>query len=831
MVMFKLLLRNIWEKKFRTILIFFSVAVLTALLFATSAISNTTREMTIKQLRQLSGNSDFHLFASTMAPSPWLSLKGANKLKDKIEYAIGSIEQNAMAEYGSGQQENIVVLGVDMANYQLMNPVVFVSENKGANFSGNQIIISQDNAERHNLSIGDYVTLFIEKTVRKVKIYGICYPDGIFYDESYFDFILLPHKTMSTIVGANGQYSTVYIKAGEGIDKGLLLMELIEQNQNAVVFESVPPELIENQSGALSTSLLIMTVVVALMVGFIIYSSFTVIIYERLSTFGVLRSIGATKSSTTRVLLSEGLLYGIFGGVLGLGLGIVTLYLIAFSVTPEWQRGLGVVMSFNLFNILGSFAVAVIVPVVCSLLSIKETSKMSIKEIVLKELNDESGAKRKVWPLIISILSMTVAFFIPRVIPYSIALPVDIACIILVVVGCILAVPYLIRAFLKVFGRLFALLFGNEAIIAADHVRHDKRITTNVSILAVGIASIFMINVVTSSTIYELQEYYNIVAKFDLIVYGQNINNDVLRVVAGFNGVDDAHGVYSLYNVEVEDKNYAITKIEGSKNGELLKYWDYQIDNKDEIMEQLDDGRNIILNIMLKGVLNVETGDTISLLFEKGFIDYSVIGFMNVNTEGGSYAITSEKYLKIDGSLTTFSEIYVSTSIDPFECGQKLNQKYNDVIAGSVTIQELATMDYDSNKQIFDILNAFSILTILIGMLSMMNHIIISFLKRKRSLAVYRSIGMSKGKVGKMLLLEAIMAGLIGGTTGLAGGSLLTAIMPLLLRSQMLRVIIHYSASIFVFCFIAGVLINIVASLNPLFRASRLNIIEEVRMD
>ena len=57
-------------------------------------------------------------------------------------------------------------------------------------------------------------------------------------------------------------------------------------------------------------------------------------------------------------------------------------------------------------------------------------------------------------------------------------------------------------------------------------------------------------------------------------------------------------------------------------------------------------------------------------------------------------------------------------------------------------------------------MRGFSLLALVIGIFGVFNNLIISFLERQRSIAMLRSIGMSKRQSIKMFFIEALTGGL-----------------------------------------------------------------------
>jgi hypothetical protein len=68
------------------------------------------------------------------------------------------------------------------------------------------------------------------------------------------------------------------------------------------------------------------------------------------------------------------------------------------------------------------------------------------------------------------------------------------------------------------------------------------------------------------------------------------------------------------------------------------------------------------------------------------------------------------------------------------------------------------------------------------------NNFVVSFLARRRSMAVLFSVGMSRRQGAGTLLIEAGSGGLIGGATGISAGFLLIRTVPAVLRAVNLSV-------------------------------------------
>ncbi len=270
---------------------------------------------------------------------------------------------------------------------------------------------------------------------------------------------------------------------------------------------------------------------------------------------------------------------------------------------------------------------------------------------------------------------------------------------------------------------------------------------------------------------------------------------------------------------------------------DIKKYRDYvtfRMEGKgkvDDVFRQLDDGRYIMLANMVKDSLSLKQGDLITLEMESGDKIYEIIGFYDSIMQNGSNAIISQKYFKMDMKVNTFNQFFVKASNDPDQVLITIQDKFMRRGVWGDTLSNMERMNYESNNQFMIILQAFSIIAMLIGIFGVFNNYMISFIERKRSIAIFRSIGMSKKQTLKMIMIEALTGGFIGGVVGIIAGILMLSTVPLLMQAIGVPLAVHYKFSLFVSSLIGGIVIAVLASISPALKTSKLNIIEAIKYE
>jgi len=271
----------------------------------------------------------------------------------------------------------------------------------------------------------------------------------------------------------------------------------------------------------------------------------------------------------------------------------------------------------------------------------------------------------------------------------------------------------------------------------------------------------------------------------------------------------------------IEDKNIDINSLK--KSGGVLAFVNYNYKKDFKIIPQQeynfifgykDDSGNYI-NKDIK--LNVQ-----GVLSEPGL---EVIGMQNPVV-----LIAHEDTLKEMAGLTGYQAIRVNGKIknDP-----ELESKLKSL---ALAHKEGEFVSYVEQEKLFKnlsrdtkiVLYSFVAVVMLIGIVSIINTVTMNILLRKKEAATLRAIGMSNGEYKLILVKEAVIYGLVSGTTGVVLG--------LIIYSMGLRIFrkvayLKWSIDLWIIAvvYILSIFICILASLPPLKRIMTFSVVEDIR--
>jgi len=828
-IIVRFILKNIYGKKLRTLLILFSIILSTALFFASMAIGNTIMKMYEDRIKQFYGQTDIRIQPTDGSPTQFMSLDNAKKYSADANYIVGVTETNAFYKYKGKENVSIDLLGFDMEDLNVMNPVSYNSKGDVDSFSGQKIIISKNTADKYHILLGSNIEMYLGGEKYIYKVCGISNPTGVFTDDGRTIRAVVPKDFIEKKFNQVGKANIICIKLKDTSKIQTMIKKLSKEYPKYYVGEPISSEDLKNQLGSISTPFLLMSIIVSYMSIYIIYSSFKVITIERLPIIGTFRSIGATRKMTDFVLILESFIYGVLGGILGCGLGIGILYIMSYMTRPVWEKGFHATILFTPFQLGIAFLGSIVLCVVSSIMPIIKVSKTPVKDIVMNSYPEKKRNRK--WKLILAVLFLLLALFLPKVISKDLALLVDTTCMLFAVFSAILLVPYLSRIFVFILSKLLRFFLGNEGILAAKNIKGNKGILSSMSLLIIGISAVFMINTVSFSVIKELSNLFS-AAHYEIIMNVENTDQKYMDNLKKIDGIKAVCGSYGLGDVEVIGQNTRIQGIQGT-NPVYMNYWSYDIPGGyDKAVKALDKERTIILTNFLQKKFNVKAGDIITLKLKGGNFKYKVYDkFFDTLESNGSYALISSKYLVMDDERNYIDTINIRTSKNPDTVVESIkNNTYNKIYFIS-TMKELEKLNVEGNAQMFNIMKGFALLTLIIGIFGIINNLLISFIERRRSLAVFKSVGMSRKQMVKMIFVEALSGGLMGSTVGLATGFLMVYIVPFVTKAIDKPIPIYYSMENVISSFIIGVVIMLLASIIPAFKSSKLNIIESIKYE
>ena len=239
------------------------------------------------------------------------------QIKTQIFYVAGSIELGG----------NLTgINAVDEARLFNMGDYIVEGSAEDLQNTDNSILLGIGIAKKMSLKVGDRVQISpINGGIFPLKIVGL-YQSGIADLDAIQSFTNI--KTVQRILGeANNYITDINVKLYD-IEQAMPLSKKIEQQFNLTAID-IKTANAQFETGTTIRNLITYAVSITLLIvaGFGIYNILNMLIYEKMNDIAILKATGFSGLDVQLIFMSQAMIIGFVGGILGLliGYGLVSL--------------------------------------------------------------------------------------------------------------------------------------------------------------------------------------------------------------------------------------------------------------------------------------------------------------------------------------------------------------------------------------------------------------------------------------------------------------------------------------------------------------------------
>src|SRR5574344_3570 len=302
-ILIKHILRNIRENKFRSILIVFSLAVSTMVLFLNLTIKDDLGTKYRALLRGSYQDYDIQVNKKTNENSEenekYFNTEDL-KLKDiEEDNTLTAINANGVYTYQDKKDnkekiKDVYLYGCDRNKFVDNDLCERTKKSKDFDLtSDEQVIISEKSAKKYNLKIGDTITVATLKGDQTYEIAALSKTKGLFVMEQDAVMIITTQNTVAQICGTEEKVDSVYLDVKNADDVKKVIKELKADNENYEFSALVDEDQIQEALNTINQLLMIVLVAVIILNFYVISSITKLIMATRIPVVGTFRSIGA----------------------------------------------------------------------------------------------------------------------------------------------------------------------------------------------------------------------------------------------------------------------------------------------------------------------------------------------------------------------------------------------------------------------------------------------------------------------------------------------------------------------------------------------------------
>lgn len=709
--------------------------------------------------------------------------------------------------YAYYNQKNLSISGVDSeiaANMRLIP--------KDTTLTEDECIITDVMAKELKLKEGDTFTIYGDNYIgADYKIKKIAKLNGLLSND--YSAVVSKDGMAKLCYDGKPKCSVAYIKVKDEAKLNEFCDTLEERFPTYEVENLVSGKLVKDQIEQISSVFMMLFLITLLLVIFVTITLSERIMIDRMSTVGTLRSLGVSPKLTARVILIENMFYGLFGGVIGTVLYVVSRDAIFNNVfTVNTGTDMEVVMDLGKVSIPVMISViigAVVVEMLCPLRELLKATNTAIRDIIFDNKDTEYKYKKK--NFVIAVIS-AVSAVVMGVLAFTVLDDnpiISLLAFIFTVLAFFSGYSFVLRTLSRIFERLSQRLGGPILGLAATNLRTKKTSigSSKLAFIATSLCLVLFIVITSFENFID-----NPPADATVILNGLSEKAESYDYISDLEGVSDIEFEYTTYDKMIvgteKIDEYFKNKYEKKYDDELTNIsilgaeGNPKLSNGYKGIPDVVKSDEIYLGKNLAKELNLKEGDTAEILLNPlGVVPYrgtfKVAGIID-----SSMADDSNKTIVFQ--LDVYKQVYFDKPATAYIKAEN-PEKTVELIKSysSSTINKINTMDDYMKEQknqsagMMTLLYMIIIMGVALSLIGVFSNQIVGFESRKRESAVLVSTSMSRSKLVKLFFDENMLSSSISIVLGTLVGAVETIFTFKALESLMaVNPVINYGKTI-----------------------------------
>ncbi len=720
------------------------------------------------------------------------------------------------------------VEGEEQAAFEALN--AFIAE-------PNAVLISDRLAARYGIQAGGTITIQPGAARVEMRVVGVLQAADDVSAEALDNLMLTDIATAQEIAGMSGTITRIDLILPEGYD--LSAIEAALPSGAAITTPRDQSNALGQMTAAFELNLQALSLL-ALVVGvFLIYNTVSFSVVQRRPLLGILRSLGATRRQVFLLILSEALLLGAVGTILGVALGIIfgrsAVGLVAQTISDLYfsvdvQR-----VTVNPITLIKGVGIGVLTSLLSAVVPSYDATRTppagSLRRSALEE-----QTRRLLKPVTIAAVLLNVLGVLLLLIPTN-SIVVSFSALFCVIVGGAFFTPVALIGGMRLLTPVAHRLFGVVGRMAPRAVsRSLSRTAVAVAALTVAVSVIVGVSVMIGSFRGTVADWLDTTLGADIYLsppqvtatrVSANIDRAIADQVAAVDGVDRVVVGRTVTAIapdypELPPVNLSVANGEIT-NGQRQFVW---LDAPADYFPTLEAG-----NVMVSEPFAFRRGITqennrITLLTDRGAETFTVVGvYFDYTTDQGSVFMPENVYRRY------FDDPYISTMSVFLEPGVDLEAALDAIrvsLSGTELIARSNRALRDSVFEVFErtfaITNALQLLAVVVAFIGILSALMALQLEQTRQYGVMRAIGMTARQLWNYTLIQTGLMGITAGMLAMPIGVALALILTYVInvRSFGWTMQMSLSAQEFVISFGVAVIAALAAGIYPARRLSRL---------
>jgi len=702
-------------------------------------------------------------------------------------------------------------------------------------------------AESSDLQLGEKIGLIGQGRVQEFTLVGFTQLGNASFGGASIAQVTLP--VAQRLTHKRGRFDQISVAAAAGVSSARLKARIARQMPPGVRVETAQEnadrgsEEIRDNLGFLQTFLLVFGFIAVFVGSFLIFNTFSITVAQRVSEFGMLRTLGASRRQILRSVLAESAAIGLAGGLIGILGGFLVAKLINGLFEALGADLPTTSLQLETRTVIVALAVGLLVTLVSSLIPALRSTRVP-PIAALHAFNPAPSRRRRLLYLVLSALlsvagvALVLAGLLGSGGAGSRAGLIGIGAV-AVVFAVSLFTPRLVPPLAKTAGWPLERMRRLTGRLARENAeRNPSRTAVTAAALMIGVALVAFVLVFAAGLKSTVAQVVDENFAGGLVIQNSDgfspIPNGAARAAERVPGVqlvatirgaearvleNGALGGKAKVDAPTPDIGETVT-IEWKRGGPRT-------------LRNLADDEAVVSDDFASSH-GLEPGDSFRLLTQTGARPtFRVVGEFNSKLGVFGSVLVTQAVMARDFRQTQdlIDFVEVAEGADAAQV-QALLTRGSEALFPTTEVlnqQELKESREEQIDQLVFLVFALLAFAILISLFGIANTLALSIHERTRELGMLRAIGMSRRQVRTMSRYGAVITALIGGILGMALGIVFAALISQPLKDEGFT--LSYPVGWLVVLLVLAGLAGVLAAILPARRASRLDVLRSLQYE
>lgn len=226
--------------------------------------------------------------------------------------------------------------------------------------------------------------------------------------------------------------------------------------------------------------------------------------------------------------------------------------------------------------------------------------------------------------------------------------------------------------------------------------------------------------------------------------------------------------------------------------------------------------------------LGLSVGDTTTLSNGTEEQSYEVVGSFKSRANDVEAVIPSTYAVSHFGA--TAYEFLAYTAADPDAIMVQIRDLFGETSNWSRTVAEFNTDALSTVGAFLQPMQSMTYFILLLATVGVINNLLINYIQRRRTIAMYKSVGLSNRQNAKMTLIEGFSSGFIGAVIAIFV-SYMEIQTIFLVAGPKISMTPELDIGTFLSAGALGIIVTLLGSIVPILKSRRMKLVEEIKFE